>query len=188
MIARLLEPTGLDCEALAARGTVWLEPDPVVQFAGLRFPTPSGRIELASARAQADGLPRLPEPHADPRPAAGRLRLLSPASRWLLNDSFANDPKLTARLGEATVAMHPDDAAERGLAAGDEAQLESSVGRLRLLVALSDALPRGVCYSPKGRWPKREPGAANVNVLNPGEESDMGRSTAVHGVEVTITR
>jgi aspartate aminotransferase-like enzyme len=28
--------------------------------------------------------------------------------------------------------------------------------------------------------------AAVVNVLNPGEVSDMGRSTAVHGVEVTI--
>jgi hypothetical protein len=28
---------------------------------------------------------------------------------------------------------------------------------------------------------------ANVNVLNPGEKSDMGESTAVHSVEVTVS-
>jgi len=186
VIATVLAPTGLDFAALAARGTVWLEPEPVIQFADLRFPTPSGRVEIASPRAQADGQPLVPQPHADPRPTGGRLRLLTPASRWLLNDSFANDPKLARRLGEATVAMHPADAAERGLAAGDAALLESAVGHLRLTVALSDELPRGVVYSPKGRWPKREPGDANVNVLNPGGESDMGQSTTVHGVEVTV--
>ena len=65
--------------------------------------------------------------------------------------------------------------------------LESRVGSLRLAVVLSDELPRGVVYSPKGRWPKREPTRANVNVLNGGEESDMGASTTVHGVEVTVS-
>jgi anaerobic selenocysteine-containing dehydrogenase len=105
----------------------------------------------------------------------------------MLNDSFANDPKLTRRIGAATVAMHPTDAADRGLAAGDSALLESDAGRLSLTVTLSSELPRGVIYSPKGRWPKREPSAANINVLNPGEESDMGHSTTVHGVEVTVT-
>jgi anaerobic selenocysteine-containing dehydrogenase len=186
VIANVLRPLGLDFQTLAARGTVWLEPEPVVQFPDLRFPTPSGRVEIASASAQADGQPRLPEPHADARPVDGRLRLLSPASRWLLNDSFANDPKLTWRIGEAAVAMHPADAAARGLAAGDAALLESTAGRLRLTVALSDDLPRGVVFSPKGRWPKREPGDANINVLNPGGESDMGHSTTVHGIEVTV--
>ncbi|HVD11209.1 MAG TPA: molybdopterin dinucleotide binding domain-containing protein, partial [Gaiellaceae bacterium] len=160
---------------------------PVLQFADGRFPTPSGHIELASARASADGLPRLPLPHADARPANGRLRLLSPASPWLLNDSFANDAKIAKRMGPATVALHPDDAAARGLADGDEAVVANETGRLRLLVALSDAVPRGVAYSPKGRWPKREPAGANVNALNPGERADMGESTSVHGVEVTVT-
>jgi anaerobic selenocysteine-containing dehydrogenase len=160
----------------------------VVQFADLRFPTPSGRVEIASERAEADGHPRVPEPHADARPASQLLRLLSPASPWLLNDSFANDAKLARRLGEATVTMHPEDAADRDLAAGDTALLESSTGRLTMTVELSHTLPRGVIYSPKGRWPKREPDAANVNVLNPGVESDMGHSTTVHGVEVTVVR
>ena len=187
MITRVLEPTGIGFSELAERGTVWLEPEPVVQFSELRFPTPTGRVEIASEQAEADGHSRLPEPHADPRPDSQRLRLLSPASSWLMNDSFANDPKLTRRLGAATVKMHPLDASDRGLTAGDTALLESSTGQLALTVELSDAVPRGVIYSPKGRWPKREPGAANINVLNPGVESDMGHSTTVHGLEVSVT-
>ena len=70
---------------------------------------------------------------------------------------------------------------------GDEALISNNIGSLPLAVTISDALPRGVAYSPKGRWPKREPGHANVNTLNPGDRADMGASTAVHGVEVTVT-
>jgi anaerobic selenocysteine-containing dehydrogenase len=177
---------GEDFASLAAKGTVPIAHKPVVQFADLIFPTESGRVELASARSEADGLPRLPLPLFDPRPAGGRLRLLSPASPWLLNDSFANDAKIAKRIGRATIALHPDDARERGLAEGDEAVVSNETGFLRLLVTLSDAVPRGVGYSPKGRWPKREAARANVNALNPGESADMGQSTSVHGVEVLV--
>ena len=189
LLETLLERSGVseDFASLAVKGTVPIAAEPVLQFADGRFPTPSGHIELASARASADGLPRLPLPHADARPANGRLRLLSPASPWLLNDSFANEAKIAKRMGPATVALHPDDAAARGLADGDEAVVANETGRLHLLVALSDAVPCGVAYSPKGRWPKREPAGANVNALNPGERADMGESTSVHGVEVTVT-
>jgi hypothetical protein len=45
----------------------------------------------------------------------------------------------------------------------------------------------GVALSYKGRWPKHERTYANVNVLNPGTKTDMGESTSVHGVEVTVT-
>jgi anaerobic selenocysteine-containing dehydrogenase len=190
ILETLLERSGIGegFASLAGKGTVRFAEEPVVQFADLRFPTPSGRVELASERAEADGLPRVPLPLADRKPAEGRLRLLSPASPWLLNDSFANDTKIAARIGRATIALHPDDATERGLADGDEAEVRNDTGRVRLRVLLSDAVPRGVAYSPKGRWPKREPGRANVNTLNPGETADMGRSTSVHGVEVTVAR
>jgi anaerobic selenocysteine-containing dehydrogenase len=190
IIAEVLRRTGLgiDFASLAQRGTIWIQPEPRVQFGDLRFPTPSGKIELASARAEADGHPRVPQPHADPRPANGRLRLLTPASPWLLNDSFANEPRLARRIGPPVIAVHPADAAERGLAAGDLVLARNPVGELALTVVLSEDLPRGVAFSPKGRWPKLEAGRANVNGLNPGTASDMGASTTVHGVEVTLAR
>ena len=175
-------------EALKQVGTAAIFDEPFVPFADGVYPTPSGRIEIASERAAADGHPRTPLPHADPRPADGRLRLLSPASPWLMNDSYANDPKVTAQLGAATVALHPDDAAARGLGPGDQVTLSNDTGSLELAVEISDVIPRGVALSHKGRWPKREGPRANVNVLNPGIKTDMGESTSVHGVEVTVSR
>jgi anaerobic selenocysteine-containing dehydrogenase len=160
---------------------------PVDQFADLAFPTPSGLIEIASDRAEAAGLPRTPLPLADTRPAGGRLRLLSPASSWLLNDSFGNDEKIVKRIGPATVTLHPAEAAERGLEDGDRVRLANATGMLELRLELSDAVPRGVALSHKGRWPGLEPTGANVNALNPGQKTDMGESTAVHGVEVSIS-
>jgi anaerobic selenocysteine-containing dehydrogenase len=188
VIARVLDDSGigLDFAGLAERGTVWVGDEPRVQFADLRFPTPSGRIELASRRAQHDGAPRTPRPLADARPGGDRLRLLTPASALTLNDSFGNDPKLRRRLGAATVALHPADAAARGMTEGDSVLVASEAGELALTLTLFDGLPRGVAYAPKGRWPKLEPGRANVNVLNPGGRSDLGQSTTVHAVEVTV--
>ncbi|MGZ4313833.1 MAG: molybdopterin-containing oxidoreductase family protein [Solirubrobacteraceae bacterium] len=190
VIDRLLDRASLNVtfEELARHGTVHATAEPRIQFEHLRFPTASGGIELASARAQRDGHPRLAEPHADPRPAAGRLRLLSPASRWSLNASFANEPKLHGRRGPATVTLHPHDAGERGLSSGDTAVLRSDTGELTLSVALSADVPRGVALARKGRWPRQEPDSANVNALNPGIPADMGASTSVHGIEITVTR
>ncbi len=127
MLSTLLARSGLglDFASLAAKGTIWIPREPAVQFAGGVFPTPSGRIEIASARAAADGLPRVPQCWSDPRPADGRLRLLSPAHAWLLNTSFGNVSKIRARLGPATIALHPADAAERRLADGDAAMVHN---------------------------------------------------------------
>jgi anaerobic selenocysteine-containing dehydrogenase len=189
IIDRILHETqiGEDFRSLSAKGTVSFSTDPVVQFADLTFPTPSRRIEIASARAQADGHPLVPLPLADARPRNGGLRLLSPASRWLMNDSFANDPRVQKRLGPAQVALHPAEAESRGLHEGDRVVLTNATGRLELVLTLSDAIPKGVALSAKGRWPKLEAQDGNVNRLNAGEVSDMGKSTAVHGVEVIIT-
>ncbi|MGQ0658506.1 MAG: molybdopterin-containing oxidoreductase family protein [Chromatiales bacterium] len=177
---------GENFASLAATGTIPVPAEPVIRFADLTFSTPSGRVEIASARAAADGHPRVPLPLADPRPAAGRLRLLSPASPWRLNDSFGNVARSEVQAGPATIALHPADAAERGLAEGCEALVANEVGHLALRVTLAQTLPRGVALSHKGRWPRREAARANVNVLNPGQKADMGESTCVHSIEVTV--
>jgi anaerobic selenocysteine-containing dehydrogenase len=176
-----------DFASLAAKGTIPVPSEPLIQFADLVFPTPSGRVEIASARAEADGYPRVPLPLADARPAGSRLRLLSPASSWRLNSSFSNIDKIAAYVGSATIALHPADAVERGLSEGDEALVANETGSLSLQVMLSDVVPRGVALSHKGRWPKREEAQANVNALNPGRKSDMGENTCVHSVEVMVT-
>jgi anaerobic selenocysteine-containing dehydrogenase len=189
MLTTLMERSGLGLtfESLAERGSIWVPEQPAVQFADGVFATPSGRIEIASARAAADGLPRLPQAWSDARPAAGHLRLLSPAHAWLMNTSFGNVRQIENRIGEATIALHPADAAERHLAEGDSALVHNSCGQLGLKVVISEELPRGVALAHKGRWLSTDATSANVNVLNPGRKSDMGESTTVHSIEVSVT-
>jgi anaerobic selenocysteine-containing dehydrogenase len=139
-----------------------------------------------SEAAERDGHGRLPHPHADASPAGARLRLLSPATAWMLNASFANEPKIERRAGVLTVFVHPEEAQSRGLADRDRVLVTSQTGELDALLAVTDDVPPGVAYLPKGRWPKREPGGANVNVLTPSRASDMGRSATFHGTEVTL--
>ena len=154
----------------------------------MKFPTPSGKIEIALARAAADGHPRTPLPLADARPEGGRLRLLSPATSWLMNSSYGNDPKIGEKLGLATVVLHPEDAAARGIADGDSVELSNETGRLTMSACIAPMMPAGVAHARKSRWPKLTPGRANVNLLNAGRKTDMGESTAVHGTEVMVAR
>ena len=189
ILATLMERSGLGLtfESLAKRGSIWVPETPAVQFADGVFATPSGRIEIASPRAEADGHPRLPQAWSDPPPAAGHLRLLSPAHSWLMNTSFGNVRQIETRIGEATIALHPADASARHLAEGDLARVRNDCGELGLKVVISDEVPRGVALTHKGRWLSTNAAGANVNVLNPGEKSDMGESTAVHSVEVSVS-
>jgi anaerobic selenocysteine-containing dehydrogenase len=188
ILETLMSRSGLgeSFESLKAKGMIWVPKDPALQFADGVFDTPSGRIEVASARAEADGLPRVPQCWSDARPAAGNLRLLSPAHAWLLNTTFGNVQKIAVRLGRATILLHPSDAAERRLREGDTARVHNRCGRLDLEVVVSSDIPRGVAVAHKGRWLTQDTAYANVNVLNPGTKSDMGESTAVHSVEVMV--
>jgi anaerobic selenocysteine-containing dehydrogenase len=188
LIARLLHQTPFSgsFDDLASVGTVPLFAEPVIQFAGLAFATPSGRIELSSDRAVEQGLPHAPEPHADLLPENGRLRILSPASLWLMNSSYGNDANIRKRLGPPTVTLHPDEARIRGVAEGDQVVLANETGRLPLTVAISDTMQPGMGLVHKGRWPGASAGDGNVNALVAGRKSDIAESTTVHGTEADV--
>lgn len=188
IIAGILRQTGAagSFAALAARGTVPHGDAPIVPFAHGVFATPSGRIELASARAQADGHPLVPFPHADTAPEGGRLVVLSPASRWTMNSSYANDPKVVGKLGMPEVWLNPDEADARDLVEGARVVLRNATGSLPVEVRRSDSVLPGTALVYKGRWPKLDASGANVNVLNPGEKTDIGESSCVHAIEVDL--
>jgi anaerobic selenocysteine-containing dehydrogenase len=177
-----------DFASLATKGTIDIWPEPVPQFGDLQFPTPSGKIEIASDAAAADGHPKLPQPIADPRPLDGLFRLLSPASAWLMNSTYNCDPKIAEKLGAESVMLNPADAARLSLRDGDTVIAENATGRLELRLGIADVVPVGVALSHKSRWPKLSRQRANINALNPGRKTDMAESSAVHSVEVTLTR
>jgi len=183
IIDRLLANSAFDVDfdTLKTLPGLWLGDQPLVTYADGRFPTPSGKLELASAAAEADGHPRTPQPSVDPEPDEGWLRLLSPASPWLMNDSYANDPAIREKIEPVEVTLHPQDAERLGVTAGSRIRLESSLDSLEATAAVAPLGPPGTLCGVKGHW------GSNLNRLNPGAKTDMGESTAVHGVAVRVT-
>ena len=190
MIARLLEQTSFEgaFDDLKKVGTARLFQVPRVQFEGLSFATPSGRIEVRSDRLAEQGHPPVPVAHADEAPEEGRLRLLTPAGEWLMNSSYGNDPKIAAQLGPAKVHLNARDVARRKLVQGDIVRLSTKAGSIELAVNISADVPEGVALAHKSRWPSLTKGEANINILNPCLRTDIADSTAVHGIEVELTK
>ena len=92
--------------ACAQVGTVPYGGEPIVQFPGGVVPTPSGRVEIASARAEADGLPRAPVPARRPRPGRRHAAAAEPgvalAAERLVRERPEGHP--ADRLGEGRAA------------------------------------------------------------------------------------
>ncbi|MBT6205619.1 MAG: dehydrogenase, partial [Rhodospirillaceae bacterium] len=89
-------------------------------------------------------------------------------------------------LGEPTVAIHPDDAGNLGITDGQRVTLTNAAASLEMTAMVSDIIPAGTLLTDKSRWPNAE-GGTNVNALHIPEKTDMGESTSVHGVEVTLS-
>jgi anaerobic selenocysteine-containing dehydrogenase len=186
ILDQLVQATGVATSfaELAEKGTVEYRPGLVAPFAA-GFPTPSGKVEIASEQAVAAGAPRLPFAHADAPAAAGRLRVLSPASSWTMNSAYGNDPGIRKKLGQATVSVNPEDAG--AFADGASVLLRNEEGSIPMLLKLDATLPRGVALAPKGRWPRFSAGQ-NVNALYDGAHADIGESSCVHGVEAELVK
>ena len=175
-------------QELTEQGWAHVADEPLILWSEGHFATPSGKIEIASERAEADGLPRLPQATVDPEPKDGKLRLISPAADWLMNSSFGNDRNVLKMMGPATVTCHPQTASDLGIDDGDRVRLSNELGELALTARLSDMITPGALLVYKSRWLKTEESRANVNMLCVARKSDMGESTSVHATEVTVSR
>ena len=189
LINGMLEQMGVSggFKEFQQRGWESISDEPIIPWADLQFPTASGKIELASDAAESRGLPRIPQATADKGQTGGQLRLITPASDYRLNDSYANDPKLARNAGDAGVYIHPEDAERLNVGDGARVNLSNSNGELNLTATIGDISVPGVLVSYKGRWPKKEQEKKNVNVLHIGQKADMAESTSVHSTLVTLT-
>ena len=179
---------GFDFETLKRRGHVALGDEPQDYWAAQQFDTPSGRIEIESAQAVEMGLSAMPRATADEAPNDDRLRLLSPASKWRLNDSYANDEHAANRSGSAALHLNPSDAARLGIHEGEAIEARNETGAIELTARLDDAVLAGTAVSYKGRWPSLESDGKNVNFLHRARAADMGESTSVHSTLITVSR
>lgn len=156
--------------------------------------TPSGRIELHSQTLASFGQSDVP-PHAswlEPSqwwrsPLTGEfdLHLLcnQPSHRLHSQQDMGRASQATKVAGREPIRLHPQDAAARGLEAGDVALVRSPRGSLLAGVVLADGLLRGVAQMHTGAWfDGSAPEIAdcingNVNVLT----RDVGTSALAQG-------
>ncbi|MFL5245878.1 MAG: molybdopterin-dependent oxidoreductase [Gemmataceae bacterium] len=168
-------------------------------FADGRFPTPSGKVELYSqalANLGADPLPGnfvAREDDGGVTADSGRwdramsLELISGASHHFVSSSLANQPGLLKGAGTPFIEIHPDDAAERGISAGDAVEVENRRGSCRLRAVITNAVRRGVLVSPKGRWAKLD-GGRNVNWTTSDTLADLAGQSTFHSNRVWLRR
>ena len=187
---------GITLEALKERGSIRLNyPDPFVPFAA-NFPTPSGRLEFVSDRMAQAGLDPVAG-YTPPYEAAQRgtaladaypLALVTPADHFFLNSIFANVPRQQLRAGAPTLLIHPDDAAHRRIAAGDEVRVGNARGSFVAVAGVSDHVRPGVVATPKGRWPRDSKLGTTVNATVDERDSDMGGGAVYHDNRVQVIR
>ena len=189
LIALMLDQMGVQggFKQFQQRGWQSISAEPMIPWSELKFPTPSGKIELACATAESQGLPRIPQATVDARDNGELLRLVTPASDYRMNDSYANDPKLARNAGEPEVHIHPQDAKRLGIADGAPVTLSNENGSLTLTATIDDMAMPGVVVSYKGRWPKQEQQGKNVNALHIGQKADMAESSSVHSTQVRVS-
>jgi anaerobic selenocysteine-containing dehydrogenase len=111
--------------------------------------------------------------------------LISAASHTFLNTIFGNNPELRRRSGGPTVTLHPDDAAVRGLAEGQEVRLVNDRGSYPVVLRISADIRPGVAATAKGHWAKLS-GGANANVLVDERDADMGGGAVYHDTRVDV--
>lgn len=190
LIGQLLDQTKVQLRftELAEKGTVFWQSDIGTPFADGKFPTPSGKIELAGSTFLGAGLPEAPTPHVDAAPARNVWRVLSPASSWLMNSSYGSEERIRRQIGPQTGFINPAAATAAGLSEGEDVILHNETGELPMRVGFDAGVPPSTILLHKGRWPKFEMAGANVNILNPGTKTDLAESSSVHGIEVRIRR
>jgi anaerobic selenocysteine-containing dehydrogenase len=186
---------GIEWEALRRDGWKRLGvPASFAPFAEGDFPTPSGKCELYSETARKMGIDPLPS-FVPPRESALSnpalaakypLALISPPNRHFLNSSFANLPFAIAEAGAPSLDIHPADALERGIRAGDTVRIFNDRGSFTAKARVSDAARPGVVVALSVWWKKLSGDGANANEVTSQALTDLGRGATFYDCLVEV--
>ena len=162
------------------------------------LPTPSGRIEIASAKIAGFGYADCPGhptwlPCAEGPNSRFPLQLIAnqPATRLHSQLDFGATSLNSKIKNREPVRIHPQDAARRGIRGGDVVRLYNDRGACLAGAVLSDALRPGVVQLSTGAWYDPEDPTAekpicvhgNPNVLT----RDAGTSKLAQGCAGQLT-
>lgn len=165
-----------------------------VQFVDIFPRTPDGKICLcpdpASAVAPPPGLPEAEHPGQSlyryrevPASSAHPLALISPATNRTISSTLGQLDRVKARL-----AIHPEDAAARGIGEGDPVRVYNELGEVRCAVALDPDQRPGVVLLPKGLWSLHTDNGATANSLCPDGLEEHAGGACFNDARVEVSR
>ncbi len=133
-----LKDLGLTIEDFNAKGFVSLSKNPILwdRKEGLKFKTPSGKIELVSSLLEQHGFPSFPPYKSVPPPAEGEFRLTVGRCAVHTHISTQNNPYLNELVPENRLWLNTEKAMRLGIADGQFVEVSSNhgFGRLRAFV------------------------------------------------------
>ena len=170
-------------------------PDDGRPFGSGQFPTASGKVELVSDALPAIGQPALPTYVPAPEGPGGDadlvaaypLQLVAPKHHTrFLNSSYSPLPKHGPAEGAPFVELAADDAATRGLADGDAAEVFNQRSSVVLPVRISERVRPGVVAIPWGWWSTQHPDGRAANALTNDTLTDWGGGVAFFDTLVEV--
>ena len=154
-----------------------------IQFRDVFPRTPDGKIDLYPDALANEASAGLYAYQADPATRDFPLALISPASEKTISSTLAEIPRPAVRL-----LMHPDDAAERGVAEDDEIRVFNALGEVRCKAALGAWIRRGTVSLPKGIWRKHTANGYTATSLVPDTLTDVGGGACFNDARVQVSR
>jgi anaerobic selenocysteine-containing dehydrogenase len=161
---------------------------------GVRLPTPSGKIEIDSERAAAQGLDRIPE-YVPPYESEERdpelvrrypLALISPPAHQFLNSTFVNVESLRRAAGKPTLEIHADDATLRGIDHGARVAIFNDRGTFTAEAVITDRVRPGVVSAPSVWWAKLTGDHTNANHTTSQAITDIGGGATFYDNQVDV--
>ena len=154
-----------------------------IQFVDVFPRTPDRMIDLypesLAQEAHAGLYIYQPDPGTDEYP----LALISPASDRTISSTLAEIPRPEVRL-----LMHPEDAAARGIAEGDEIRIFNQLGEVRCKATLGSWIRCGVVSLPKGIWRRHTTNGYTGTSLVPDSLTDIGGGACFNDARVEVSK
>jgi len=200
---RILEPSGITHAELADKSVPWImKPESYNRYQVRGFATASGKVELSSALLSGLGYPAIPpyeepawSPQSRPELAAEFPLILTTgnALNWYYRSQHKHLKVMRKQHPYAQLTLHPDTAAELGIAEDAMVWVETPMGRVKQMAKFDASLHPKVVHADSHMWyPEREAQGdahfgvweSNVNAILPDgkEYSDYAGDCYMRGL------
>ena len=191
-----LEGTGFTLEDFQAKGSVSYTDKQIFwdRMDGLKFKTPSGKIELVSSLLENAGFESFPKYEPVPLPPEGSFRLVTGRCALHTHVSTQNNPYLSEIVPENLLWINSKPAAQLGIQNGNLVSVSSSRGSGTIKAYVTDLIQPEAVFMLHGFGHRAEMASrcfnrgASDSELQENVSDMVGGSPALHHTLVTVKR